>query len=168
MGSRQVDPRTTLPYKRMTQLVKIIKQQGPQTIDDLCSTLGISYDQFRIMRYSLGGRLALEDAQVVIPRPIVSEGYLYKLSSTYQVGSQNKNGKPNLETASSDVLTRLATIYMDVERLVVQVASGSVQRKLLRKLQKALENTLDRAEDVADAADAPIPPWAQYVLDKVA
>jgi hypothetical protein len=153
---------------RILQVIDYLQAAGPSTIDDITSALRITEDQFRTSRYSLPGMMAMEDRNVVIPRPVAGEGYIYKLAASYQTGGVDTDGKPNLQGSSSDVLTRLATVYVEVEGLVAQVPGRSAYRKLLRKLQKALDNTIDRAEDLIHEVDGPISDKAQYVLDRIA
>lgn len=161
------DPRTTLRYIQMDSIIDALEMEGPMDIDTLCSDQGISVPQFRNVRYSIAGRLAMEDRNVVIPRPVHSDGYLYKLGATYKT-SGSDDAHPNLQAEVGDLLTRTATIYTDVERLASFAPSRSSIRKALRKLQKAIDATLDRAEDVALEADAPVSTWAQHVLDRLA
>jgi hypothetical protein len=162
------DPRTLLKYQQMIGIIDLLEIEGPQTIGDICSDQMISRQQFKNCRYSLAGQLAMEDRGVVIPRPVTSEKYIYKLASAYRTGNVDDDGEPNLQSATSDLLTRVATIYMDVEKLIEFVPGRSAIRRLLRKLQKSLDGTLDRAEDVATDVGAPISLRAEHVLDRIA
>lgn len=161
------DPRTSLRYHNMLAVIDLLEARGPMTVKQICTKLKISNQQFKLCRYSLPGQLAMEDRSVVIPRPVTSEGYVYKVSTAYQSGSVDDDGEPNIQNATSDLLTRVATIYMDVEKLVDHVPGRSVIHRLLRKLQRSLDGTLDRAEDVAVDVGAPISQRAAHVLDRI-
>ena len=160
------DPRSTVRYARMVAVIDLINAKGPRTKPQILRALKITNQQFKNAHYSLPGMLALEDHNVVIPRPAPSEGYTYKLASNYQTGIEEEDGESNVQSAAGDLLTRVATIYIDVERLTTFV-SGST-RRYLRKLMKSMEGTIDRAEDLAVDCDAVISQKAQYVLDKIA
>ena len=161
------DPRKSIRYARMNGIIDILGLQGPMTIEELCLNQGLTYQQFRAARYSLPGQMAMEDREVVVPRPVTSEGYVYKLALTYQSGNVADDAEPNLQKETSDLLTRVATIYLQVEQLIEFVPGRSYVRKLLRKLQKSLDGTLDRAEDVAEEAAAVVSPRARHVLDRI-
>lgn len=162
---RHQDPRTHYGYIRMDGVVDFLESYGPHTIEDLCLQLGMSAYDFRAARYSLSGRMALEDRGVTIPRPVSTDGYMYKLSTTFRSGVGD-DAEPGTLAAFSDVLTRQATVYVDVEKMVSTVPPGPT-RKLLRKLLKSMDAALDRMEDVAVNSGAPIGSWAQSVLDRI-
>lgn len=161
-----MDPRTSVRYARMVEVVNLINTKGPRTKDQILKALKITDQQFKLAHYSLPGMLALEDYDVVIPRPVPSENYVYKLASAYKTGIVADDGEPNMQSAAGDLLTRVATVYIDVERLTSFVSGSS--RRLLRKLMKSLEGTIDRADDLASESGATISSKAQYVLDKIA
>lgn len=162
------DPRTSARYSLMESVIELIELEGPQTLEQICYELSVSPAAFREARYSLPGQLALEDQGKIIPRPVVAEGYIYKLAEGLNTGAVDSDGRLNLQTATSELLTRVATIYTDVEGLVMFAPARSAARKLLRKLQKAVDSTLDRAEDVAIEMKAPISAKAQHLLDRIA
>lgn len=162
------DPRKSVRYARTVEVIQYLQTYTTATLDQICIDLGLSREEFRQARYSLPGCIAMEDYDVIIPRPVREEGFVYKLATIINTGDVDTDPELNFQTSFGDVLTRLATIYVDVERDVDKQPPRSAVRKLLRKLQKSLDTTLDRAEDVAVDAEAPISRKAQYVLDKIA
>jgi hypothetical protein len=152
----------------MVDMIRILQRRGPLTIDDLCSRLGIDHALFKNCRYGLPGRLALEDQGLTIPRPVAKEGYVYKLAQTYRAGPAATDGEPNVCQTLSDTLTRQATIYIDVERLIDFLPKGDPVRAMLRKLQKGLDLVVTEMGAVAKKTDAPVSQWGQFVLDKIA
>lgn len=162
--SRQNDPRNSVKYTLISDAVDELHAFGPMTLEDLCAHLQVDLATFRKSRYSLAGRLALEDKDVIIPRPIAAEGYVYKLAERWRAGTA-EDGDPNIQGATSDMVTRVATIFDDLSRLCDKVSGKTGIGKALRKLRRAMDNALDRAEDAALVAQTPISDWAQYVLD---
>jgi hypothetical protein len=163
------DPRDSVSYQRMVDMIELIELEGPQTIDEICVELGIDHQLFKVCRYGLPGRLALEDHGVTIPRPVAVEGYVYKLAEAYKTGTTS-DGEPNLNKALSDTMTRQATVYTDVERLIDLLALPRTDpiRVALRSLQKDLDKVVTRMGEIAKASGAPVSQWAAYVLDKIA
>lgn len=161
------NPRESVKYHLTNEIIDYIDTYGPTDIDTLCIELDVTADQFRKARYSLPGMLAMEDRDVTIPRPTRLDGFMYKLADGVRTATA-EDGEPNMQKAFGDLLTRVATIYLDVEKLVAIAPSRSAVRKMLRKLQRSLDGTLDRAEDVAMEADAAISPKARHVLERIA
>jgi hypothetical protein len=162
------NPRDSVQYERMAEIIAIIQKRGPLTIDDICARMRFDHGTFKMVRYGLPGRLALEDNGVTMPRPVASEGYTYKLAETYTVGGPVTDGEPNVQTALSDTLTRQATIYTDIERLIDFLPKGTKVRGMLRKLQKGLDLVVTEMGAVAETTDTPVSQWARFVLDKIA
>ena len=100
---------------------------------------------------------------MVMPRPVAGEDYVYKLVDAFATGPSSGDGEPNIQTATSDLLTRVATIYLDVDGLIGQVSSNVV-RRLLQRLKVSLTTTISSASDAADATGAPVSAKAEYVL----
>lgn len=160
------DPRATTRYALMGEIIDFLKAYGACDLEYICTEMDLSSRNFRAARYSLAGRLAMEDRNVTIPRPVSGEGYLYKLASTFRSGDIETDSEPGLLAAVTDILTRQATIYVDVEKFIATLPSGKT-KKLFRKVQKAQDTTLDRMEDAAIDTGAPISAWAQTVLDRI-
>jgi hypothetical protein len=161
------DPRTSVNYKRMNAVIALIQKRGPQTLPQICSRLKINETAFTVARGSHPGQLAMEDMGVVIPRPVASENYTYKLASTFRSGNIDTDGEPNIQQSTGDLLTRVATIYTDVDALVSQVPGRTRIRKLLQRMGKALELVIVSANDAAEEVDAPVSARASYVLDAI-
>ena len=159
------DPRKSVNYKLMEEIIDFLEAYGACDVEYICTEMDLSPRNFRNCRYSLPGRLAMEDHGVTIPRPVSIDGYNYRLASTYRSGDDDTDFEPGMHGSVSDVLTRQATVYVDVQKMVA--ATSGTRRKLLRKLQKALDAVLDRMEDVAKDSGAPISVWAQTVLDRI-
>jgi hypothetical protein len=164
---RKIDPRTGIDYIRMGKIIDFLDTNGPHTMGYICRKMRITPRDFRAARYRLGGRLAMEDRGVTIPRPVSNENYKYKVASTYHTGDAKTDGEPGMQTSFSNILTSQATVYVDVEK-VIAAETNKTTKKLLRKLQKSMDAVLDRMEDVAVDAGAPIGVWARTVLDRIA
>jgi hypothetical protein len=159
-----MDARKSIKYARMNNLIDLLARQGPLTVDQIMKALKITYPMFKVVRYSFPGRLALEDRQVTIPRPVASEDYKYKLATTYQTGDVLTDGEPNLQAAFTEIVSRQATILEVLEQLV-DGTTGSV-RKRLRSLRKQVDAVLDTMGVVADDAGSEISEWAQHVISR--
>ena len=159
------DPRASIYYSRMLFLIDHIRKTGPMTQEQICKYLKLSVEQWRQLRYGMPGRLALEDAGVSMPRPVYSEGYIYKITANYRTGNVDEDGELNFIEALSDLLTRQATVYQQVDNLAALSTPRSKVQKLLKKTRRDMGGVLDRLEDVVDEAGAPITEWAQHVLD---
>lgn len=166
--SRPSDPTTTIRYARMEEVIKIIKRHGPQTLEQLLARTGMNHQQFKDMRYEMPGRLCLEAYGFVMPRPVASEGHVYKLVEKYHTGIPDEDGESNLQTAFSDVLTRQSTIYMDVDRILDQMTQKTALRKMLKNLKRDLESVVSKMGDIADISNAPKSQWAGHVLELIA
>lgn len=159
------DPRSSIHYARMLVLIDRIQKGGPMTQAQICAYLKLSVEQWRQLRYELPGRLALEDRGLTMPRPVYSEGYVYKIVANYRTGNVDEDGESNLVEALSDLLTRQATVYQQVDNLATLATPRTKVQKLLRKTRRDMGGVLDRLEDVVDEAGAPITEWARHVLD---
>ena len=165
MGRRRKDPRTTTPYLVMIDVIDFIDRNGPSDIYDICTALAIDYPKFRKCRYSHGGQLAMEDRQVTMPRPVCTEGFVYKLAENYRAGSYVQDGEPNIKTTVSDNLTRMAVCYSDIVGLCDKIPAKTALGRSVRKLRRAIDSALDRAEDTVNVAGSLISERAAYVLD---
>ena len=112
------DPRTSIRYARMVDVIDLIQRRGPQTIDQICKRLKVNEYTFKMDRGSHSGKLAMSDHGLTMPRPVASENYTYKLASTYRTGASDTDGEPNIQHMTGDLLTRTTTLYSDVDTLV--------------------------------------------------
>ena len=161
------DPRLSIHYARANDLVDLLDLYGPMTLDEVCTELGTSVGQYKDMRYSHGGRLALEDRGVTIPRPVADEGWTLKLASAWDTGSSTDDARPNSAVTVADLATKLATIYVGVETLIPKLPPRSANRRVLHKLLKAMDASLDRVDDAAKIAGSNLSPWVTHVLERI-
>ena len=98
----------------MVQVIKLLRH-GPLSLDAITRQLGVSKEQFRSARYGYGGELAMIKANVCIPRPIASEGWVYKI--TDRMGASKRGADNNLAMSYSDLLARQTTLGNQAKRL---------------------------------------------------
>ena len=150
----------------MIEFIDLIDAKGPLPLPQVLRTMKITHQQFKAARYSHPGDLAFEDRGVVIPRPVSGEKYVYKLVETYRTGLDD-DAEPPFQMAFADILTRQASIYMDVEQVLDHLAPKTTEKKLLRKVKNALVSVLENMDSCVTSTATPVSPRAQYVLDNL-
>jgi hypothetical protein len=161
------NPRASVNYANTTKVIDLLLTDGPMDLERILAHTGMTRDQFREARYSLPGLLAMEDAGVTIPRPVRSEGFIYKLADNYRTGNVDDDAEPSLQAAVSDLLTRVATIYLDVEKLEDAAPARSAVQRVLRKLRRSLAVTVERAGEATEEVEATLSRKAEYVLENL-
>jgi hypothetical protein len=164
MTRRKMDPRDSVHYVLINNVITFLDMNGPATLDEICTAIQEPAHNFRQARYSLPGRLAMEDRNVVIPRPVSDEGFLYKLADAWGPTGPG-TGEPNVKKAVSDILTRLAVTFEDIDNLTQKVPGKTSIGKSLRKLKRSMNTSLDQAEEVATLSKTDISDRAAYILE---
>lgn len=164
MSRPKIDPRASVKYARMNELVDLLETYGPADIDFIVNQLGVSEQSFHIARSSMEGRMALADRGVVIPRPVAGEGYLYKISGGYRTGDVATNAEPNVLAALSDLATRLVTFVGDLDGIVDMLPPSTV-RRMLKRAHKMIDVGTDQTVAAAQALGAPLSDRALHTID---
>jgi hypothetical protein len=70
-----------------------------------------------------------------------------------------------VKKAVSDILTRLAVTFEDIDNLTQKVPGKTSIGKSLRKLKRSMNTSLDQAEEVATLSKTDISDRAAYILE---